>query len=71
MAAGEAWKYVSCPRNFAQILNRYAYVINNPLSFVDANGHCFVICAIIAVVAAVVLARKWELSALISLALAK
>jgi RHS repeat-associated protein len=30
-------------RNYPQILNRYSYTLNNPLKYVDPDGHCAVL----------------------------
>jgi filamentous hemagglutinin len=30
-----------------QALNRYAYVVNNPLKYNDPSGHCFLVCGLI------------------------
>jgi hypothetical protein len=30
-----------------QALNRYSYVVNNPLKYTDPTGHCFIVCAIV------------------------
>jgi RHS repeat-associated protein len=34
-----------------QALNRYSYVVNNPLKYTDPTGHCFLVCAIVGVAA--------------------
>jgi hypothetical protein len=36
-----------------QALNRYSYVVNNPLRYTDPSGHCFIFCLITGVIGAI------------------